>query len=570
MAMEKKPDSAIAQGTESADHLTHEGQPAFKESSVPAVRFWILSVGVCLGLFLSIIDTSIVATSIYSIGVDFEDVRRVNWVALSYTLAYLGCAVTFARVSDVVGRRNAFVAAYIVFFAFSLGCGFAQSLDQLIACRALQGIGGSGLYSLPMIILPELCPEHLRPYMGSIIGLVIAGSGALGPVLGGILTHYATWRWVFWINGPIGFVSLLIFFLSWPKPEHLPTATKRSWREFDYIGSLLVIAAAVLVVFPFQNAGESPDSNSDSNSAWSTAAFIAPLTIGLILWLAVITWGYISTHNATLRTRLAPTFPITLFANRTYTAAALSTLCIGYPYFMLSYAFPLRAQVLDEKSPLLAGIMLLPMLGATAVGSILVGVLSKTRNYLFETMLAGACFMTLGGGLLTTVDGSGDDAKALGFIVFVGLGFGLSVAAATMLTALEVPIVDYAPAQGIIAQLRILGGSLGISTSTIFQNSQVRTHLSGLLTPAELATLGHSSAGGTPLSAEKRDAVHRAFSGAFHNDMVTAVAVSGVAVVAVLVGFRVGERRVVAEQKGERVKEEVGRRLKLGQGQGEA
>jgi MFS family permease len=105
--------------------------------------FKILS-SICLGLFLSIIDTSIVATSIYSIGVEFQDVRRVNWVALAYTLAYLGCAVTFARVSDVVGRRNAFVAAYIVFFAFSLGCGFAQSLDQLIACRTLQGIGGSG------------------------------------------------------------------------------------------------------------------------------------------------------------------------------------------------------------------------------------------------------------------------------------------------------------------------------------------------------------------------------------------------------------------------------------------
>lgn len=90
------------------------------------------------------IDTSIVATSIYDIGVEFKDVRRVNWVALAYTLAYLGCAVTFARISDVVGRKAAFVAAYIIFFAFSLGCGFAQTLDQLIACRTFQGIGGSG------------------------------------------------------------------------------------------------------------------------------------------------------------------------------------------------------------------------------------------------------------------------------------------------------------------------------------------------------------------------------------------------------------------------------------------
>ncbi|KAL3496383.1 hypothetical protein BJX62DRAFT_232491 [Aspergillus germanicus] len=150
-----------------------------------------------------------------------------------------------------------------------------------------------------------------------------------------------------------------------------------------------------------------------------------------------------------------------------------------------------------------------------------------------------------------------EDAKALGFIVFVGMGFGLNVAAATMITASEVPIVDY----GIIAQLRILGGSLGISTSTIFQNAQVRHHLSDLLTASELATLGHRSGSGAPLSAEKRRAVHKAFSDAFHNDMVAAAVVSGVAILVVLVGYRAGRRMGVEEQKGERVREEVARRL---------
>ncbi|GIJ90530.1 hypothetical protein Asppvi_009487 [Aspergillus pseudoviridinutans] len=544
----KNSGAAFAPGTDSRAAPKHEAQPEFKETTVPAVRFWILSVGVCLGLFLSIIDTSIVATSIYSIGVEFQDVRRVNWVVLAYTLAYLGCAVTFARVSDVVGRRNAFVAAYIVFFAFSLGCGFAQSLGQLIACRTLQGIGGSGLYSLPMIILPELCPENLRQYIGSIIGLVIAGSGALGPVLGGILTHYATWRWVFWINGPIGFVSLIIFFLSWPKAEHLPSTIRRSWKEFDYVGSILIIAAAVLVVFSFQSAGESP------GTTWGTSLFIAPLTVGLVLWLALLAWGYLA--GRVFEDRLAPTFPIGLFRNRAYAAAAASTLFLGYPYFIINYAFPLRAQVVDDKSPLLAGIMLLPMVGSTAVGSILAGVLSRTKNYLFETMLVGACLMTLGVGLLTIVHDAGDDAKALGFIVFAGLGFGLNVASATMLTAVEVPIVDYAPAQGIIAQLRILGGSLGISTSTVFLNTKTSELLSGLLTPQEQATLGHS---GAPLSSEQRSAVHRAFSEAFHDDMVAAAAVSGAAVLVVLGAYRRG-RMLVTDQKNARVREEIARR----------
>lgn len=236
-------------------------------------------------------------------------------------------------------------------------------------------------------------------------------------------------------SGPVGFVSLSIFFLSWPKAEHLPSMTRRSWKEFDYVGTFLIIAAAVLSVFSFQNAGES------SGTTWGTAVFIAPLTVGLVLWLALLAWGYLA--GRLFEGNIALTFPFGLFRNRAYAAAAVSTLFIGYPYFMISYAFPLRAQVVDGKSPLLAGIMLLPMLGATSVGSILAGTLSKTKNYLFETMLAGACLMTLGVGLLTIVSDAGDDDKALGFIVFAGLGFGLNVAAATMLTSFEVPIIDY-------------------------------------------------------------------------------------------------------------------------------
>jgi MFS family permease len=149
---------------------------------------------------LSLLDTSIVATALYSIGKDLGDLRLVTWVALAYTLAYVGCAVPFARISDVTGRRSAFMASFIIFFAFSIGCGFSNSLPQLIACRTLQGIGGSGLYSLTMIIFPEISPPKMRKFIGAFAGMVVAISGILGPILGGIITHYATWRWVFWIK----------------------------------------------------------------------------------------------------------------------------------------------------------------------------------------------------------------------------------------------------------------------------------------------------------------------------------------------------------------------------------
>lgn len=137
-------------------------------------------------MFLSILDSSIVATSLYTIGQEFGALQKINWVALAYTLAYLSCAVMFSRISDIVGRRNAYVTAFILFFGFSLGGGFAQSINQLIALRALQGIGGSGLYSLTMVMWPELASNAMKQYIAGTVGLVIAVAGVLGPVLGGL------------------------------------------------------------------------------------------------------------------------------------------------------------------------------------------------------------------------------------------------------------------------------------------------------------------------------------------------------------------------------------------------
>ena len=136
----------------------------------------------------------------YTVGTEFNSLENVTWVALAYTLAYLGCAVIFARLGDIIGRRDAFAGAFVVFIAFSIGCGFAQSLNQLIACRAMQGIGGSGLYSLSMVIFPEIGPPTMMKWIASLAGAVVALAGVLGPVLGGVITHYTTWRWVFWIK----------------------------------------------------------------------------------------------------------------------------------------------------------------------------------------------------------------------------------------------------------------------------------------------------------------------------------------------------------------------------------
>lgn len=403
------------------------------------------------------VDTSIVATSLYSIGTDFNDLNNVNWVALAYTLAYMGCAVVFSRISDITGRRDAFVVAYIIFVAFSLACGFAQNMHQLIAFRAIQGIGGSGLYSLTMIMLPELSPKHLQQYIGAMVGVVVAMAGVLGPVLGGLLTNYTTWRWVFWIkyvthfcfimaisncySGPIGAVSLATFLLSWPNAKYLPPHPKHSWKQLDYPGSILTIAAAVLVVFSFQNAGETPSTTVQGNN-WGSVVFIAPLVFGVLCWAALILWEYVVQNR--LSEAFTPVFPIRIFKNSIYTSGVINTLLLGFPYLLLIYLVPLRIQVVGGKSPLLAGVMLLPMLVTVAIGSVASGAINTRKLVITETLFVGSCLMLLGCGLLTTLSTEElDTGKLLGFIAFCGLGFGLTVSSSTMIASFEVDPRDY-------------------------------------------------------------------------------------------------------------------------------
>jgi hypothetical protein len=259
-------------------------------------------------------------------------------------------------------------------------------------------------------------------------------------------------------SGPIGLVSMLLFYFAWPPKDQLPNTEQRPLRSLDIVGSVLLIAAAVLVTFSFQNAGFDPTS-------WQKASFIAPLVLGLLFWVALFVWSAIVEKY--WNDKLLAALPLGLLRNRVYTAGVLNTLFMGFPFMMMVYAFPLRAQAVNGKQPLEAGVLLLPMLGSVAVGTVLGGAFNAKKNFIPETLTVAGCLMVLGLALETTLSMGPDlEPKALGLLVFIGLGFGLSASTSTMMTVFEAPIREHAPAQGIVAQVRILGGSLGIAASS--------------------------------------------------------------------------------------------------------
>ncbi|KAK7193662.1 hypothetical protein DPSP01_000219 [Paraphaeosphaeria sporulosa] len=500
---------------------------------IPKWKLISLYVSICAGLFLAFLDTSIVATALYTIGEEFHSLSKINWIALSYTLAYLGCTAIFASLSDVVGRRNAYIAASTLFIAFSLGCGWAQDLNQLIAFRTLQGIGGSGLYSIGFIILPEISSVKMAQMIGALAGGVIAMSGILGPILGGIITNYTTWKWIFWINGPIAIGPSILFVLAWPNEKQLPPIELRPFRQMDFLGCFLLIAAIVPFVFAFQEAGIHILLN---RQVWNSAIFVAPLVVGIMCWIALFGWEYIvSIHRSASINAL---FPLRLAKSRVYLSAVATTMMSGFPYFVVIYSLPTHFQVVNERSALVSGIALLPLLGTSAIGTTLAGAFSMKKNNTFPTMMTGAALMLIGTAALSTLGSETDtEAKAYGLQVFVGLGFGLIISTSSMIASLESEIRDNAVAQGLVAQVRVLGGSIGIAASTVILSIKQRQMLleSGLLTPSQLQSLRNAM---STLSAGEVRVVKQAYTDAFDETLVVCSIFSGLCVLVALGSWR--------------------------------
>ncbi|OAQ77312.1 MFS multidrug transporter [Purpureocillium lilacinum] len=362
--------------------------------------------------------------------------------------------------------------------------------------------------------------------MAGLAGVSIVVACIVGPIVGGILTQYASWRWIFWINGPICAVSTAMFLVFWPRKQDIAPTVRRSWKSFDYAGSALVIAAAVLVVFAFQNVGVAPV------NIWHTAEFIAPVTVGIVCWAALFMWQYaVETKTAS---RIMPAFPLSLFRNRFYASGVATTLLLGFPLFVLLFSVPLRARIVSDKSALAAAAMLLPMLVASAFGCVVAVGINSKKNFLSESMFVGASLSAIGCALLTTLSERGSDGKLLGYIALAGLGGGLSITSATAIVAVNIPPGEYAPAQGIMGQARVLGGSLGIAAFSVLLHKEVAKVIVGPIPPQLYAILGGARAD-TPKGLHSL--VQQACSRAFRGGMVASAIISGLAVLLTLVGF---------------------------------
>ncbi|KAK9779911.1 putative Major facilitator superfamily (MFS) profile domain-containing protein [Seiridium cardinale] len=488
--------------------------------------------GLLLGLLFSSLDASIVGTSLVTISVELQDFRNSPWVALSYLLAYMGFAVLFAKLSDIYGRRTLLAVAWILFTAFSLGCGLAANMPSLIIFRAIQGVGGSGLYSLAQVCLFEVGPSNKPSLLGALVGMTLAVSFVLGPVLGGTITRFATWSWIFYINIPFGILALLGLAFAWPpNKKSEPLGLWEISRKFNICGNILMISASGLLVYALQEAGS-------FNYAWNSPAIIATLSVAAVSWVLFIGREFFLVRR---RNRyIDPVFPTRLIIQRPFLAALSCSFLAGFTYLALIIILPERFQIVNGDDSLMAGVHLLPQLGACAFGSFLAGAVSSKRNNTAVTLIVAHCLQLIGIGLLSTLSDVHTAIEAqYGYQAIFGLGVGLSFASVTILTSVRSLPEDLAVAQGAIAQARVFGGALGITICMIIVNKHIQTGLGDELGSSDMSALQRDPVTISYFPPDIQALVRKTYAGAFTNDIKVMIGVTAVGLLVSLFSFEV-------------------------------
>ncbi|RKL20600.1 hypothetical protein BFJ68_g2603 [Fusarium oxysporum] len=311
---------------------------------------------------------------------------------------------------------------------------------------------------------------------------------------------------------PFGLFAILAITNLWPHEEVAPFFSWKAFASIDFLGSATLLTSSGFLVFAVQQAGS-------DTFAWGSPEIISALVISGVSWL-VFVWWEVHLETRPLR-NIEPIFPIRLMLQRVYSAGLLVTLFTGFPYISLSIVIPERVQIVSREEVLTAGLHILPMLGACAVGSFLGGAISSRRNNTSMTLLGASCLQLLGVGLMSMLTGPDSHSKAqYAFQAIFGLGVGLSFSAATIMTSiLAAERSELASAQGAVSQARVLGGCIGLAVCTVIFNSHVNEYLQDHLTSAQLASLHRSPLTSLQLPGHLRDLVRDVYAGAFAEEI---------------------------------------------------
>lgn len=399
----------------------------------------LVVTGLLLAILMSAMDNTIVATAMGTIVADLGGFDKFIWVTSAYMVAVMAGMPIFGKLSDMYGRKRFFMFGLIVFLIGSALCGIAQTIVQLSIFRAIQGIGGGALMPIAFTIVFDIFPPESRGKMTGLLGAVFGASSVLGPLLGAYITDYISWHWVFYVNVPIGIISIILI------TRYYHESLQHSKQKIDYLGAITLVISVVSLMFALELGGK--------EFAWNSVQIISLFTSFFVFFIAF----FIAEIKAA-----EPILPLWLFKRRLFAASQILSFLYGGTFIILTVFIPIFVQAVYGGSAKNAGLILMPMMLGSVAGSSIGGIfLTKTsyRNLMFISVVSYAVGMYFLGNM--TVDTARSFLTIYMILVGFGVGFSFSLLPTASMHNLEPQFRGTANSTN--SFLRSFGMTLGVT-----------------------------------------------------------------------------------------------------------
>lgn len=453
----------------------------------------LLFSALMLVMLLSALDQTIVSTALPTIVGELGGLNQLSWVVTAYILTSTVAVPLYGKFGDVFGRKRVLQVAIILFLLGSVLCGVVQNMAQLVLMRALQGLGGGGLMVISMAAVADVIPPAERGRYQGLFGAVFGLATVIGPMMGGFIVEHMSWRWIFYINVPLGLLALLII------TTVFNGSGQRNNHQIDWLGAIYLTLALVCITLFTTEGG--------TVRAWSDPQ----------LW-CILAFGIIGIIGFIYEERLAwePIIPLRLFRGRTFLLCSLMSFIFGMSLFGSITFLPLYLQVVKNATPTEAGMQLLPLMGGLLLTSIISGrIISRTGRYrLFP--IAGTLLAVCGMVMLTTITPADSIAKLYLFTSILGMGLGMVMQVLVLAVQNNAAPGEYGVATSSVTLFRSIGGSIGVAVfgavfSHVLQSRLVDSLPAGTVLPEKMNPLAAQQ-----LPAMVHDHYLEAFGSAIH------------------------------------------------------
>ncbi len=426
-------------------------------------QIWLVMVGLMLGMFIAALDQTIIATALPVIVSHLGGIKYLSWVVAAYLLTSTVTTPLYGKISDLYGRKGVFQFAIVIFLVGSAMCGLSQNIWELIAFRAIQGLGGGGLMALSMAIVADIVSPRERGKYQGVFGMVFAISTIVGPLLGGFLVERFSWRWVFYINLPIGAVAFLVTGVV------LRFDFQKRERSIDYTGCALIMASvSALLLVTVWGGTQYP---------WSSPIIIWLAVAGLIGVLVTLWWESKAAE---------PILPLSLFRNSIFNVASLVSFILALTMFGAIIFLPVYFQLVRADSPIISGLMLIPiMLGMIVTSTVTGFMVTKTGRYKIFPII-GCAVMVVALWFMTDFSLNMNYESLAWKMVLLGVGMGMIMQNMVIATQNSVDPREIGTATSANSFFRTLGGAFGTALLGTILDSRLQYWLQRLL-PTEVS-----------------------------------------------------------------------------------